>query len=68
MTVRFGDRDVELRLSVAGGVPVAWPTDVMREWVALCGGTLSLDVTVGGPGGAECLQARLPRRIEEIFA
>ncbi len=68
VSVRFDDRDIELQLSVGGAVPVSWPTTVMREWAALCGGSLSLDVTASELRGAQCLRARLPRTFEELFA
>ena len=36
----FGEEDLELRLTARCGGPSNWPTEVMRERVALCGGQL----------------------------
>jgi signal transduction histidine kinase len=40
VALRFGEEDLELRLTARCGGPSDWPTEVMRERVALCGGQL----------------------------
>ncbi|MGA2007145.1 MAG: histidine kinase [Solirubrobacteraceae bacterium] len=40
VTLRFGEEDLELRLTARCVGPSDWPTEVMRERVALCGGQL----------------------------
>jgi signal transduction histidine kinase len=76
VVVRFGQQDVELELDVTGRAPVSWPTTVMREWAALCGGFLSVDLAVSatagrsasGAGPSERLRARFPRVLDELTA
>jgi signal transduction histidine kinase len=41
VALRFGEQDLELRLSARCAGPSSWPTEVMRERVALCGGQLN---------------------------
>jgi signal transduction histidine kinase len=43
VALRFGEQDLELRLTARCGGPSGWPTDAMRERVALCGGQLHAD-------------------------
>jgi signal transduction histidine kinase len=40
VSLRFGEQDLELRLTARSDRPSNWPTDAMRERVALCGGEL----------------------------
>jgi signal transduction histidine kinase len=40
VALRFGEEDLELRLTAGCVGPSDWPTDAMRERVALCGGQL----------------------------
>ncbi len=62
VALRFGADDLELRLTASFDGPNGWPTDAIRERVALCGGELRTDgheqngwgfvalVPVGPPG------------------
>jgi hypothetical protein len=43
VALRFGEEDLELRLTARCGGPCDWPTEVMRERVALCGGQLDTE-------------------------
>jgi signal transduction histidine kinase len=43
VALRFGEEDLELRLTARCVGPSGWPTDAMRERVALCGGQLHAD-------------------------
>jgi signal transduction histidine kinase len=40
VALRFGEQDLELRLTARCVGPSGWPTEVMRERVVLCGGQL----------------------------
>ncbi len=54
----FREEDLELRLTARCPGPDAWPTDAMRERIALCGGALQ-DTPVDEDGWQ--LVARIPR-------
>jgi signal transduction histidine kinase len=41
VALRFGEQDLELRLTAPCVGPSVWPTEVMRERAALCGGQLN---------------------------
>jgi hypothetical protein len=68
VVLTFGDNDLELRLTAPCQDPNEWPTDAMRERIALCGGTLAAEP----PGTADHqvwqLVARLPRGMQEALA
>ncbi len=65
VTLRFGDHDVELTVTSAGGVSLGWPTLAMRERVALCEGEIDVDFT---PSAGERLLVRLPRSFAGALA
>ena len=58
VTLRFRDEDLELRLTARCHGPNAWPTDAMRERIALCDGALE-DEILDEDGWQ--LVARMPR-------
>jgi signal transduction histidine kinase len=58
VTLRFREEDLELRLTARCPGPNAWPTDAMRERIALCDGAVDEKV-LGEPGWQ--LVARMPR-------
>jgi signal transduction histidine kinase len=64
VSLRFGEQELELRLTAHCSGPNGWPTDAMRERLALCGGR-HLDPD-GGRGWR--FNARLPRLGAEAFA
>ncbi|MGI8559364.1 MAG: sensor histidine kinase [Solirubrobacteraceae bacterium] len=43
VSLRFGEQDLELRLTARCHGPSSWPTSAMRERLALCGGQLDPD-------------------------
>jgi hypothetical protein len=43
VALRFGERNLELRLTARCVGPSGWPTDAIRERVALCGGQLQAE-------------------------
>ncbi len=43
VALRFGSDELELQLTSSRDAPNGWPTDAMRERVALCGGELDAD-------------------------
>jgi signal transduction histidine kinase len=45
VALRFGEQDLEMRLTARCVGPSVWPTDAMRERVALCGGQLQAEAT-----------------------
>jgi signal transduction histidine kinase len=44
VALRFGEEDLELRLTARCAGPSDWPTEVMRERVSLCGGQLRAEL------------------------
>jgi signal transduction histidine kinase len=65
VTLRFREDDLELRLTAQCDEPSAWPTDAMRERIALCAGVIDDDV-LGEPGWQ--LVARMPRGMQGALA
>ena len=61
VTLRFREEDLELRLTARCPGPNAWPTDAMRERIALCDGAFD-DEVLGEPGWQ--LVARMPRGLQ----
>jgi len=61
VTLRFREEDLELRLTARCRGPNGWPTDAMRERIALCDGVLD-DKILGEPGWQ--LVARMPRGLQ----
>ena len=61
VTLRFREEDLELRLTARCHGPNAWPTDAMRERIALCDGALE-DEPVDEDGWQ--LVARMPRGLQ----
>ena len=58
VALRFGADELELQLTSSRNAPNGWPTDAMRERVALCGGELDAD---GHPHQGWQFIARMPR-------
>jgi signal transduction histidine kinase len=65
VTLRFREEDLELRLTASCHGPNAWPTDAMRERIALCDGALE-DNLLGEDGWQ--LVARMPRGLQGTLA
>jgi signal transduction histidine kinase len=65
VALRFGEEDLELRLTAHCGGPSDWPTEVMRERVALCGGRLH---TEEPDGNGWQFAVRLPRGLQGALA
>jgi signal transduction histidine kinase len=63
--VHFGVDDVELDVTYRGGPRLDWPSLAIRERVALCQGSVEVDIL---PGTGERLVVRLPRVFEGAFA
>jgi signal transduction histidine kinase len=61
VTLRFREEDLELRLTARCPGPNAWPTEAMRERIALCDG--AIDDKVLGEAGWQ-LVARMPRGLQ----
>jgi signal transduction histidine kinase len=61
VTLRFHEEDLELRLSARCPGPSAWPTDAMRERIALCDGALEDELV---DEGRWQLVARMPRGLQ----
>jgi signal transduction histidine kinase len=61
VALQFGEQELKLRLSADCDGPSGWPTDAMRERVAMCRGELHPDKR--GHGGWR-LTARLPRGLQ----
>jgi signal transduction histidine kinase len=61
VTLRFREEDLELRLTARCHGPNAWPTDAMRERIALCDGALE-DKLLDEHGWQ--LVARMPRGLQ----
>jgi signal transduction histidine kinase len=70
VTLQFGEEALELQLSANGHGPNAWPTSVMRERVALCGGEVVSDLKLRAAGNREGWQfgARMPRLMQGVLA
>jgi signal transduction histidine kinase len=65
VTLRFGEEDLELRLTARCPGPNAWPTDAMRERIALCEGAVE-DNALGDDDGWQ-LVARMPRGVQAVL-
>lgn len=61
VTLRFREEDLELRLTARCPEPNAWPTDAMRERIALCDGAVE-DEPLDEDGWQ--LVARMPRGLQ----
>jgi signal transduction histidine kinase len=64
--LRFNNHNLELRLTTDRQAPNDWPTDVMRERVALCDGELHAEAR-DDDGGWQ-LVARMPRGLQGALA
>jgi signal transduction histidine kinase len=64
VSLRFGEEDLEVRLTARCRGPNGWPTDAMRERVALCGGQLEPDA---GAADGWRFAARMPRGLKGAF-
>jgi signal transduction histidine kinase len=62
--LRFNDENLELRLTADRQGPNGWPTDVMRERVALCDGELHAEARDDGWH----FVARMPRGLQGALA
>jgi len=60
----FGEEELRLDLTAFRAGPSTWPTDAMRQRVAMCGGQLHAATTAG----SWRLNARLPRAARRSFA
>ena len=65
VALRFSEDDLELRLAARCEGPNAWPTDAMRERIALCNGALG-DEPLHEDGWQ--LVARMPRGLQGALA
>jgi signal transduction histidine kinase len=65
VSLRFGEQDLELHLTALCDKPSSWPTDAMRERVALCGGELQADPH---GGGGWRFATRMPRGLQGALA
>jgi signal transduction histidine kinase len=65
VALRFGEVDLELHLTAECDGPSGWPTLVMRERVALCGGE---EETLSHDDRGWRFGARLPRGLQGAFA
>jgi signal transduction histidine kinase len=61
VALRFGPEDIELDVTFGAAARLELPTIAMRERVALCQGTVDVDIL---PGSGERLAIRLPRIFE----
>lgn len=71
VALRCSDRDLELHLTANCQGPSGWPTDAMRERVALCGGNLDANVTdvpEAPDGHGWRFVARMPRGLHGALA
>jgi len=64
VSLSFGEEELELDLTAFRAGPSTWPTDAMRQRVAICGGQLHAAATAG----SWQLNARLPRAARRSFA
>ena len=65
VALRFGEEDLELRLTARCSGPSDWPTEVIRERVALCGGRLDSGARDGDHWQ---LAVRVPRGLQGALA
>jgi signal transduction histidine kinase len=65
VSLRFGEHDLELRLTAHCHGPNRWPTDAMRERVAVCGGQVDPD---SGDNDGWRFSAHLPRGLQGALA
>jgi len=65
VSLRFGEQDLELRLTARSDKPSNWPTDAMRERVALCGGELQ---AATHDGDSWQFVTRMPRGLQGALA
>jgi signal transduction histidine kinase len=65
VALRFREDDLELRLTARCQGPNGWPTDAMRERLALCDGALDVD---GLDEDGWQFVARMPRGVQGAFA
>jgi len=65
VALRFASEELELHLSARCGGPSGWPTEAMRERVALCGGELEADAE---DEHAWQFLARMPRGAQGVLA
>ncbi len=65
VALRFDEDNIELRLVARCASPDAWPTDVIRARVELCGGELLTDAR---DDSAWQFVARMPRGLQEALA
>jgi signal transduction histidine kinase len=65
VALRFSGQDLELRLTARCVGPSGWPTEVMRERVALCGGQLHAEAT--DQNGWQ-FAVRMPRELQGALA
>jgi len=65
VSLRFGEQDLELHLTARCDRPSNWPTDAMRERVALCGGELQADAH---DGDSWQFATRMPRGLQGALA
>ena len=65
VTLRFREEDLELRLTARCHGPNVWPTDAMRERIALCDG--ALEDQLADEDGWQ-LVARMPRGLQGALA
>ena len=65
VSLRFGDEFLELSLTAQCDGPNGWPTNAMRERVALCGGRLDPD---GDGADGWRLRALMPHGLQGAFA
>jgi signal transduction histidine kinase len=61
VVLRFGEEDLELQIIAGFPAPSRWPTDAMRERVALCGGQFEVDES---DAGGWKFAARMPRGLQ----
>jgi signal transduction histidine kinase len=64
VSLSFGEEELRLDLTAFRAGPSAWPTDAMRQRVAICGGQLH----AAASAGSWQLNARLPRVARRSFA
>jgi len=65
VALHFGEQDLELRLTARCVGPSGWPTEVMRERVALCGGQLNSEAR---DGDGWQFAVRVPRGLQGALA
>jgi signal transduction histidine kinase len=65
VALRFDEQDLELRLTARCAGPSSWPTEVMRERVALCGGQLN---TEAPDHDGWQVKVRMPRGLRGVLA